>query len=76
MVKAEAQGAHTVRYSFQGDNVRDLPLIVATLPVLSKAYYDKVSFDKASLDPPLGSGPYEIGSFKQGPFVSYKRRPA
>ena len=75
VVKAEAQGAHTVRYSFQGDNVRDLPLIVATLPVLSKAYYDKVSFDKASLEPPLGSGPYEIGSFKQGTFISYKRRP-
>jgi microcin C transport system substrate-binding protein len=75
VVKAEALDAHTVRYSFKGDNVRDLPLIVATLPVLSKAYYDKVSFDKASLDPPLGSGPYEIGSFKQGTFVSYKRRP-
>jgi microcin C transport system substrate-binding protein len=74
VVKAEALDAHSVRYNFKGDNVRDLPLIVATLPVLSKAYYEKVSFDKASLDPPLGSGPYEIGSFKQGTFVSYKRR--
>ncbi len=75
VVKAEALDAHAVRYSFTGDNVRDLPLIVAALPVLSKAYYEKVSFDKASLDPPIGSGPYAIANFKQGTFVSYKRRP-
>jgi microcin C transport system substrate-binding protein len=75
VAKAEALDSHTVRYSFAGENVRDLPLMVGTLPILSKAYYEKVSFDKSSLDPPLGSGPYEIGSFKQGTFVSYKRRP-
>ena len=75
VAKAEALDPYTVRYSFTGENVRDLPLMVATLPILSKAYYDKVSFDKSSLDPPLASGPYEIGSFKQGTFVSYKRRP-
>jgi microcin C transport system substrate-binding protein len=73
--KAEAIDPLTVRYSFKGENVRDLPLTVAGLPILSKAYYEKVSFDKSSLEPPLGSGPYEIGDFRQGTFVSYKRRP-
>jgi microcin C transport system substrate-binding protein len=31
-------------------------------------------FDQTTLEPPLGSGPYRIGDFKQGAFVNYKRR--
>jgi microcin C transport system substrate-binding protein len=75
VAKAEAIDAHTVRYTFKGENTRDLPQMVAGLPVLSKAYYDKVPFDKASLEAPLGSGPYEIAHFKQGTYIAYKRRP-
>jgi microcin C transport system substrate-binding protein len=75
VAQAEAIDAQTVRYTFKGENVRDLPLIVSTLPILSKAYYEKAGFDKATLDPPVGSGPYEIGDFRQGTYISYKRRP-
>ena len=32
------------------------------------------AFDETTLEPPLGSGPYEIGDFKPGTFVTYKRR--
>jgi microcin C transport system substrate-binding protein len=67
-------GPHEVRYSFKGGNTRDLPNTVAELPVLSKAYYAKADFSKSALEPPLGSGPYKIGKFKQGEFVSYERR--
>jgi microcin C transport system substrate-binding protein len=74
VVKAEAPDPATVTYTFQGELTRDLPLTVATLPVLSKAYYSSRPFDQTSLDPPLGSGPYRIGEFKPGTFVSYKRR--
>lgn len=63
-----------VRYVFKGESVRDLPNTVAELPVLSKAYYDKVDFTKSTLEPPLGSGPYKIKNFKQGEFVAYERR--
>jgi microcin C transport system substrate-binding protein len=75
VVSAAAMGPETVRYQFKGEHVRDLPLIVATLPILSKAYYTANDFLKESLDPPLGSGPYEIGEFRAGTFVTYKRRP-
>jgi microcin C transport system substrate-binding protein len=72
---AMAPGPHTVTYRFTGENLRDLPLVVATLPVFSKAYYTANDFLKESLDPPLGSGPYEISDFRQGTYVTYKRRP-
>ena len=45
---------------------RDLPIVVAQLPVLSKAYYTTQPFDETSLKPPLGSGPYKIKDFNPG----------
>ncbi|MEO1544848.1 MAG: extracellular solute-binding protein, partial [Pseudomonadota bacterium] len=72
--KAEALDELTVRYTFKGDLVRDLPLVVGTLPIFSKAYYSKQPFAKTTLDTPLGSGPYKIDSFRAGTFVIYKRR--
>jgi microcin C transport system substrate-binding protein len=75
VVKAEAIDAQTVRYTFQGTLIRDLPLVVAELPVLSKTYYSKRPFEETSLDRPLGSGPYEIGDYKTGTSVTFKRRP-
>jgi microcin C transport system substrate-binding protein len=74
VVKAETPDAETVRYTFTGAQVRDLPLVVATLPILSKDYYSAHEFDQTTLEPPLGSGPYRIGDFKQGAFVTYRRR--
>lgn len=65
---------HSVRYSFEGENTRDLPLVVAGLPIFSKAYYQAHDFTKSTLEPPLGSGPYKIGPFRQGQYISYLRR--
>ncbi len=75
VVSAEALDPHTVKYRFQGENIRDLPGLVAGLPIFSKAYYTANDFLKESLDPPLGSGPYRIADYNQGTFVTYKRRP-
>jgi len=74
VVKAEALNAHTVRFTFSSPGQRRLPLNIAQLPILSKAYYSENTFDESTLDPPLGSGPYEISDFKQGRFVTLKRR--
>ncbi|MBX9684424.1 MAG: extracellular solute-binding protein [Hyphomicrobium sp.] len=71
---AEALDAETVRYVFTGKLTRDLPLIVATLPVFSKTYYAAQPFDETSLKPPLGSGPYKIKDFAPGTHVTYTRR--
>ncbi len=72
--KCEVLGSLKVRYSFRGENVRDLPRVVATLPVLSKRFFEKHPFDKSGLTPILGSGPYRIKRFRQGSFITYERR--
>ncbi|XSG81603.1 MAG: extracellular solute-binding protein [Methyloligella sp. ZOD6] len=72
---AEALDAETVRYQFKGEQTRDLPLTVAGLPILSKAYYADRPFDETTLKPPLGSGPYKVKSFRQGRNITYERDP-
>jgi microcin C transport system substrate-binding protein len=71
---AEAIDPLTVRYTFTGELTRDLPGLVAELPVLSMAYYTARPFDQTSLEPPVASGPYKIADFKAGTFVTFQRR--
>ncbi len=75
VVKAEALDPQTVRYNFDGELVRDLPLIVAVLPIFSKAYYTKRPFDETTLEAPLGSGPYLVDKIAQGRNIVYRRNP-
>ncbi len=74
VVQAEALNSSTVKYTFKGALVRDLPMIVGGLPVLSKAYYGGREFDETSLDYPVTSGPYKIKSHKPGTYVTFERR--
>lgn len=74
VVKAEAIDPLTVRYTFTGELVRDLPITVATLPILPKSYWAS-RFEDTITEPPLGSGPYRIGSFTTPRTIVYVRRP-
>ncbi|MEM9030634.1 MAG: extracellular solute-binding protein, partial [Pseudomonadota bacterium] len=74
VASAKVLSSTTIKYSFKGDQLRDLPLYVAVLPIFSKAYYATREFDQTTLDPPLGSGPYRIADHQQGSFVNYRRR--
>lgn len=71
---ADAIDPQTVRYRFTPGNTRDLPLLVAGIPVLAKAWFGSRDFAKPFQDIPLTSGPYSIDSFRPGNFVTYKRR--
>jgi len=73
--KAEALDPATVRYTFKGSLVRDLPLTVAGLPIFSKAYYSTRDFAATTMEPPLSSGPYKVGKVSQGRTIEYVRNP-
>jgi microcin C transport system substrate-binding protein len=64
----------TIRFGFKGDNVRDLPVFIATLPVFSEAYWQGKDFTEPKLEVPLGSGPYKVKSYVQRSSVTYERR--
>ncbi len=74
VAKAEAPDPATVKFTFQGDQTRDLPQLVAGLSILSRAHFATRNFEETTLEPILGSGPYRIGDYKQGTFIAYQRR--
>ena len=69
---AEALGRHHVRFTFKPGFHRDLPVQLAALPVLSKAYYAEHPFDKTTFTPPLSSGPYRIVDVDPGRALTYQ----
>ena len=73
--KAEAPDAHTVRYDLTGVNDRELPLILAIMPILPKHKTDAEAFDNTTLTIPVGSGPYVISAVKPGEQVKMTRNP-
>lgn len=54
---------------------RELPIIIASQPIFSKAYYTKRKFAETTLEPPLGSSAYKIGPLDPGRFISFQRVP-
>lgn len=70
---AVAEGDDLVRVDFAPERSRDLPLFVAGLPILSKAYWASRDFEASTLDAPLGSGPYRVGRFESGRYVAFER---
>ena len=66
-------GPRTVKFTFKGNENRELPVIVGQLPVLSKAYWTSHDFAKTTLQAPLGSGPYRVESLEPGRSITYRR---
>jgi microcin C transport system substrate-binding protein len=64
---------HQVQFNFKNDNNRELPLTIASLPILSKKFYEGNKFNKTTLSSPLGSGPYEVENIDAGKSISFKR---
>ncbi len=73
LVDAVAVDDKTFRLVFSGKHSERTILDVATFPILSRAYFDKVPFDSSRMEPPLGSGPYKVGLVRAGQTIEYDR---
>ncbi len=62
-----------VKFYFKTNQNRDLPLIVASMTVLPKHFFEKVDFNKTTLEPILGSGPYKIKKVDIGKSITFTR---
>lgn len=75
--KVEALDPYTVKFSFKSTNNREIALTVGEIPILPQHYWTEVgqnrNIGKSTLVPPLGSGPYKIGPFETGRYISYER---
>ncbi|MFO1208252.1 MAG: extracellular solute-binding protein [Amaricoccus sp.] len=74
VAKVEKTGERSVRFTFDAAD-SELPLIIGLRPILKQADWDGVDFEASSLRVPIGSGPYRIGAFEPGRYVSFQRNP-
>ncbi len=77
--KMEQTGPRSVLFTFNVAD-RELPLILGLRPILQKAQWQGKAFDESTLDEstlevPIGSGPYIVGAFEPGKYVSYVKNP-
>jgi microcin C transport system substrate-binding protein len=73
MTGAVAEADDLVRVTFAPERARDLPLLVAGLPIFQAAYYKTYDFEAATLEAPPGSGPYRVGRFEVGRYIAFER---
>jgi peptide/nickel transport system substrate-binding protein len=71
--RAEVVAERTVRFDLAGADDRELPLILALMPVLPKHAINADTFEDTSLVPPIGSGPYLVDKIRPGVSVTFKR---
>ena len=70
-----AADAHTVRFDLAGADDRELPLILALMPVLPAHAMTEKIFVDSGLAIPLGSGPYVIAEMRPGAKLTLRRDP-
>lgn len=69
-----AEGARRVLFRFRDtESRRDLPLIVAQLPILPKAWFQGRDFTAPTIEPITGSGPYRISRVDAGRTLVFER---
>lgn len=64
-----------VKMSFKSNNNSEMPLILAQMPIYSKANWKNKDFSKITMQPILGSGPYLLDHIDAGRSIRYKRNP-
>lgn len=74
IITAKVMDPHKIRFEFrEGVLTRDLPYQVATMPILSKASFEKRDFAVTTMTPLLGSGPYKLAKVSPGRTLIYER---
>ena len=71
----EVEHPHRIRFDLEGSKDRELPLIIAMMPIFAAHATDADRFAETTLAPPIGSGPYQISEVRPGERVVLTRRP-
>lgn len=75
VVSAKSTDPMTLVFDLSGANDRELPLILALMPILPKHLIDPQKFEETTLSSPVGSGPYIVSEVKPGESITYRRNP-
>lgn len=70
----EVLDPHRIRFDLAGSQDRELPLILASMPIFAAHATDPERFGQTTLAPPIGSGPYAITEVRPGERLVLTRR--
>lgn len=69
----EKRDGLTVHFELGEGYDQETVMIIALMPVLSKAYWEDRTFDSTTLDVPVLNGPYKIAEVDPGRSITYER---
>lgn len=73
VAKAEKIGERSIRFTFESAGDREVPLLLALMPILPRHKLDAETFERTTLEPALGSGPYSVARVDAGRSITYRR---
>lgn len=73
--KVEPLSGRVVKFTFKPSYDQETIMIIAMMPVLSKAWWKDRDFEKTLLEMPVTSGPYKITEIKPGSRIVLTRDP-
>ncbi|MGI9524185.1 MAG: extracellular solute-binding protein [Hyphomicrobiaceae bacterium] len=75
VTRIEQPSSHTITFVFDGRGDREIPLILALMPILPRHAIRRETFAQTTLSPMIGSGPYTFGKIEPGRRASFMRNP-
>lgn len=82
VTSAEVTGERDVTFTFDQTGNQELPMIMGQFAVLPKHWWEGTDpsgkprdIAASTLEPPMGSGPYRVGSFNAGTSITFERDP-
>ncbi len=75
VVKTEKLSDHQIKFYLKNNKSKELVAVLGQIPLLSKAFYEKIPFDQTSLTPFPCSGPYQVATVEAGRSLVYQRVP-
>lgn len=63
----------TVKFDFKTNQNKELPLIIAQMPILPKHYWADKKFTETTLTPPVSGGPYQVSNVIAGRTLEFTR---
>ncbi|QQO11361.1 extracellular solute-binding protein [Breznakiella homolactica] len=72
-ITATVIGSHAVRFDLPEPGNRELMMALCGLTVLPKRFWESRDFSEPLIIPPVGTGPYRVGDYKMGQYVTLER---
>lgn len=73
VAKVAVTDPQTIRFEFDAQGDREIPLIIGLMPILPAHRLTTESFDRTTLETPVGSGPYVVDKVDPGRAITYRR---